>query len=99
MVCACINIYIHLFWHPHSSSKAVMRLGICSLNLINIPVVLNVSTASLAFAIVEVPAAVGHGGKVPVGGAKPGAAGRVRTFPTSRSTHVVDDNVHIDVHL
>lgn len=74
-------------------------LGICILYLICISVVLNVAAASSAFAIVEVPAAEGNGGKLLFVGAEPGSAAGVRTLPTPGATHVVDDGVHVDVHL
>lgn len=74
-------------------------LSLLKLYLINVLVILNISTAAGAFVIIEVSGRVSHRWELLTGGIEVRAAGRVPPLPSARRTCVIDDNVCVDLHL
>lgn len=73
--------------------------SLLKLYLINVLVILNISTAAGAFVIIEVSGRVSHRWELLTGGIEVRAAGRVPSFPSARCTCVIDDKVCADLHL
>lgn len=74
-------------------------LSLLKLYLINVLVILNISTAAGAFVIIEVSSRVSHRWELLTGGIEVRAAGRVPPLLSARHTCVIDDNVCVDLHL
>lgn len=74
-------------------------LSLLKLYLINVLVILNISTAAGAFVIIEVSGGVPHRWELLTGGIEVRAAGRAPPFPSARRTRVIDDSVSADLHL
>lgn len=68
-------------------------------HLISVAVILNIATACLAFVIIEVHVSKWDGWEVFVVGIEPASTGGVGPLATTRTAHVVDDSIHINVDL
>lgn len=67
--------------------------------LIGVSIILDISAASSALVVVEVPVGEGNSGELLPVCTEPASTRGVGAFSTTGSTHVVDDSVHIDVDL
>lgn len=74
-------------------------LSLLKLYLINVLVILNISTAAGAFIIIEVSSGVPHRWELLTGGIEVWAAGRAPPLPSARCMCVIDDSVSADLNL